>query len=121
LHVPTEALVALGEDAIAYMTTCRERERKAGEDPTAWDTAQGAPVCVAVHFVPALPLATPAGVQLSVAELLVPLGAPRWDGVVLARESDAPWSALVAGDRAILDRLRAKAQGALSTVTVAER
>ena len=121
LHVPTEALVALGEDAIAYMTTCRERERKAGEDPTAWDTAQGAPVCVAVHFVPALPLATPAGVQLSVAELLVPLGAPRWDGVVLARESDAPWSALVSGDRAILDRLRAKAQGALSTVTVAER
>jgi len=121
MHVPTEALVALGEDAIAYLTTCRERERKAGEDPTAWETAQGAPVCVAVHFVPALPLASAAGVQLSIEEMLVPLGAPRWDGVVLAREGDAPWAALIAGDRAILDRLRAKAQGALSAVTVARR
>jgi hypothetical protein len=120
-HVPTEALVALGEDAIAYMTTCREREHKAGQDPQAWATAQGAPVCVAVHFVPPLPLASPAGVQLDVEELLLPLGAPRWDGVVLARETDAPWAALIAGDRVILDRLRAKAQGALSAVVVAQR
>jgi len=119
LHIPTEALVALGEDAIAYLTTCRERERKAGEDPTAWETAQGAPVCVAVHFVPSLPLASAAGPPLSVAEILVPLGAPRWDGIVLAREGDAPWAALIAGDQAILDRLRAKAQGALSAVVVA--
>jgi hypothetical protein len=121
LHVPSEALVAIGEDAIAYLATCRERERKAGEDPMAWETAQGAPVCVAVHFVPALPLASPAGLELSIVEMLVPLGAPRWDGVVLARGSDAPWAALIAGDPAILDRLRVKAQGALSALKVARR
>jgi hypothetical protein len=119
VSIPAATLVALGEDAMAYVATCRERERKAADDPEAWSTAQAAPVCLAVRFAPPVPLGNAAGVEVTAAELLMPLGAPRWDGVVLARESSKPWAALISGDPAILDRLRSKVAGALSTTKVA--
>jgi hypothetical protein len=121
LHVPTEALVALGEDAIAYMTTCRERERKAARIHGLGHGRRARRSCVACTSCPRCPW--PPGRHPAERRGAARAARARRAGTVSC------WRARATRRGRPSSRATApswtgcapRAQGALSTVTVAER
>lgn len=117
--VPHDELAAIGHDAIDYLGTCRDRADRP-QDALQWDSASSAPVCVRLVFAPPAELRGADGPAVTVGELLVPLGAPHLEGFVFARAGDGPHATFLAGDPALLARLKQEAAETLA-ITVARR
>jgi len=115
--VPASTIDELGAHAVAYLASCRAREKRAGSD-FEWEAARAAPLCLTLQFLPPAEIATQAGASVRVGELLVPMGVTRFEGVVLARDGAPPHAALLFGDPAIFEELRAEAVGALGVTAM---
>jgi hypothetical protein len=106
-------LAVLGADAVSYLGTCDESDHRPS-DTLQWDAASGAPLCVRLVFVPPASLRTGAGKDVQAAELLLPLGMPQMDGFVLVRSGEGPHDGFLAGDPALLARIKQRAAGTLA-------
>jgi hypothetical protein len=115
--VPRSTMDELGAQAVAYLASCRARDRHVGGE-LEWEAARGAPLCVTLQFLPPAEIATRTGASVRVAELLVPLGITRFEGAVLARDGAPPYAELLAGDPALFQRLRQEAVGAMGQMAM---
>jgi len=106
-------LAVLGADAVSYLGTCGDSDHRPS-DTLQWDSASGAPLCVRLVFVPPASLRTGAGTEVQAAEMLLPLGMPQLDGFVFVRSGEGPHDGFLAGDPALLARIKQRAAGTLA-------